>query len=246
MRGVHVLAALGIVLFAVPVPASAAADADIAAANAAGHAVFLLVTEGDSPAVAAARTVAGEAKKLAPGTSVLEVNRREAANEATVRRYRLASVPVPMILVIASNGVAAGGARPQNLTAERLAAMIPSPAKAAWLKALEEKKAPILVLARRAMADRPAALKAATDAVVALRDAAAAIEVDLDAEREASFAAEVQVDVKTTVPWVAVYNAKGKATRTFTGVPKVEDVVAAARMEAPCCPGGRCGPEGGR
>ena len=37
----------------------------------------------------------------------------------------------------------------------------------------------------------------------------------------------------------------GQAMGTFLGVPSVEGLVEAARKESqPCCPGGRCGPDG--
>ncbi len=221
-------------------------EADLAAATSAGRAVFLIVSEGASPQLATARSVANQARELAPGTSVLELDRGDPAAAATVRRYRLGSVPVPMILVIAPNGVAAGGARPEATTAARLAAMIPGPGKAAYLKALEERKAPLLVFTRASMPERAGAVQAARAAVGALKGAAVAIEVDLDAAPEAAFVKELRVDAKTTVPWVAVYNAKGRPTATYTGVPKVEDLATAAtkEVEAPCCPGGQCGPEG--
>jgi hypothetical protein len=244
----HALGSLLVVIgiVATSTVARAALDADIAAANAAGHPVFLIVSEGASPALTTARTLATEAQKLAPSASILELNRTDSVDAATVRKYRVASVPVPMILVIAANGAAAGGARPESTTPARLAAMIPSPAKAAYLKALEDKKAPLLVFGRAKMPERAGALEAVNEAVTAMKGAAAAIEVDLDSETEAAFVQEISVDVKTTSPWVAVYNAKGQPTQTFVGIPKVADVVAAATKEGelPCCPGGRCGPNG--
>ncbi len=233
------LAALAVFLLALPSPAFASVEADLAAATAAGHSVFLVVTEPNAAGIDLARRVTSEAQQVVPDVSIVEMDRTDAANAAVVKRYRLESVPVPLILVVASNGVAAGGARPHLVTANRLAAMVPSPAKASHMKALDEKKASFLVLSREAMTDRAAATKAAADAVTALKGAAVVTSVDLDSEKEAAFVAELKADAKTKVPLVVVFNAKGQATGTFAGVPKVADLVAAATKEIQsCCPGG--------
>jgi hypothetical protein len=220
--------------------ASASTETSLAAAAAGGHSVFLVVTDGGTEGMDVVRRLVGEAQKLAPGTSVLEMNRADKTEAAVVKRYRLESVPVPLVLVIAANGVAAGGARPHLVTAARLAAMVPSPAKAAYLKSLEEKKATFLVFSRASMTNRKAALEAAEAAARTLKGAASVVAVDLDSEQEARFVAETKVDPKAKDVVVAVYNAKGQATETLVGVPAVESLVAAAKKEAECCPGGRC------
>jgi hypothetical protein len=219
----------------------ASTESALAAAAAAGHPVFLVVTEGDAAGMDAARRVTSDAQKLAPGTSILEMDRSDKANAAVVKKYRLETVPVPLILVLAANGVAAGGARPGAVTPERLAAMIPTPARAALLRSIDEKKATLVVFARESTEGRDAARKAAEDAATALRGAATVVLVDLDDEKEAKFVAESKVDPKSKQPLVAVYNAKGQAIETFSGVPKVEALVAAVSKEPKeCCPGGRC------
>lgn len=240
---IGVVAAL---LLTAPSRAWATAETDLASAGAAGQAVFLVVTEANARGVDDARRLAGEAQRLATRAAVVEVDRGDATNQALVRRYRLGSVSTPLILVIAPNGVAAGGARPGAVTAERLVAMIPSPAKAAMLKSIDDRKATFLVFWRASMADRAAALQAAHDAVTALKGAATVVSIDFDAATEAGFIAEMKVDVKSAVPIVGAYNAKGQPTETFLGVPGVAALVAAAgkAAQSPCCPGGRCGPGG--
>jgi hypothetical protein len=230
-------------LVTAPSTSWASVETDLAAASAARHSVFLVVTERDASGIDVARSVASDAQKLSTETSILEMDRADSANRAVVEKYKLASVPVPLILVIASNGVAAGGALPQAVTAARLAAMVPSPAKAAFLQSLDEKKASFIVFSRDSMAGRAATLKVATDAVAALKGAASVVAVSLDADKEAGFIAEMKVDPKSAAPVVVVYNAKGQATSTLLASPSVDDLVAAATREieaAPCCPGGRC------
>jgi hypothetical protein len=232
-------------LLAAPPRVWASTDTALAAATAAGHPVFLIVTDGGAVGLDAARRVVSDAQKLVPGASILEMNRADAANEAVVGRYRLATVPVPLILVIAPNGVAAGGARPDSVTAERLAGMVPSPAKAAFLKALDEGKATFLVFARSSMPDLPATTKAAEDAAASLKGAAVLVQVDLDSAKEAPFAAEMKQDVKATTPVTIVYNAKGRATETLRGVPTAATLAAAAtKIPTSTCKPGECGPGG--
>lgn len=232
-------------LLAAPPCASASTDTALAAATAAGHPVFLIVTDGGSGDLEPARRIVSEAQKLLPEASVLEMNRSDAANEAVVGRYRLATVPVPLILVIAPNGVAAGGARPGTITAQRLAEMVPSPAKAEFLKALDERKAAFLVFARPSMPDLPATTKAAADAVASLKGAAVLVQVDLDSAKEAPFIAEMKQDVKATTPVTVVYNAKGRATETLRGVPTAATLTAAAtKVPTSTCKPGECGPGG--
>ena len=228
-------------LLAAPRLAVASAETLLSAATAAGHPVFLVVTQTDAAGVDVARAVVADAQKLSPSTSIVELDRLDAANVAVVRRYRLESVPVPLILVIAANGVAAGGARPNAVTAQRLVDMIPSAAKASMLKSIDEKKATVLVFWRASMAERAAALQAANDAATALKGAATVVSIDVDAAAEARFIAEMRVDPKSAVPIVGVYNAKGQPTETLLGVAKAEVLVAAATKEIhECCPGGRC------
>jgi hypothetical protein len=235
----------GSLLLAAPQGVWASTDTALAAATAAGHPVFLIVTDAGAGDLEPARRVASEAQKLLPDTSILEMDRADAGNEAVVRRYRLATVPVPLILVIAPNGVAAGGARPETITAQRLADMVPSPAKADFLKALDERKAAFLVFARPSMPDLPATTKAASDAAAALKGAAAVVQVDLDSAKETRFVTEMSQDAKATVPVVVVYNAKGRATETLRGVPTAAALVAAATKEPKStCKPGECGPGG--
>jgi len=222
-------------------PASASVETDIATANAAGRSVFLVVMEGGSNGIDLARRVTSEAQKLATETAIVELNRADPANAATVKKYRLESVPVPLILVLAPNGVAAGGALPHAVTASRLARMVPGPAKAAHLKALDEKKASLLVFARASTTRREDALKAAADAVVLLKGAAVVTYVDLDSKKETDFIAEREIDAKSEVPVTVVFNAKGQATATFLGVQTAGGLAEAALKETQeCCPGGRC------
>ena len=163
------------------------------------------------------------------------------------RSTALESVPVPLILVIASNGVAAGGARPDAVTAERLAAMIPSPAKAAYLTVDRRKKATFLVFWRASMPSgrcggAPGGRRRRRRAQARRRPSS----VDLDSATEARFVAEMKVDARSTVPIVGgLQRARGSRTETFHGVPRSRPSSRRRRRRSDeCCPGGHCVPRG--
>lgn len=224
--------------------AQAAVDADLTRAAAEGKPVFLIVREGTGGGADLARKVATEAQGMVPGSLVMEMDRLDPANAAVVSRHRLAAVSVPLILVIGPNGVAAGGARPHLITAGKLAKLVPSPAKAAYMKALNDGKPTFLVFARAAMPTRAAALAVSATAVETLKGAGAVVPVDLDDPREAPFVAELQIDPKTPEPVTVVVTAKGMQTGTFLGVPMAKALVDATAVKSGGCAPGSCGPNG--
>lgn len=241
MTRCHALRALAVaaVLLSSGSATASVAD-DLAAAKTAGRPVFLVVTDASVASLDLARRVAGEAAQIAGGVAVVEVDRGARENAAVVTTYRLASVPVPLVLVVAGNGVAVGGARPHQITAARLARMVPTPAKAAHMKALSEGRADFVVFSRESSLGRAEALAACRAAAATLGGRADLVLVDLDDPAEAAFRDELQVDAKTKVVVVKVYNAKGKPTDTFREHLTAEALVASVGKEGDC----GCGPEG--
>ncbi len=232
--------AVGLAGLALALPAWAGPEQDLAKANGEGRAVFLIVKEGDARGIDLAREVAGKARDIVEKAAVVELDRLDPANAPLVKRYRLASVETPMILVVASNGAAAGGAKPSQVTANRLARMVPSPKRAEELKALEQGKAVFVVFARAAMAGRAGTLAACETAVTMMEGKAAVVSVDLDDAREASFVETLKVDARTAVPVTVVVNAKGLTTASLTGALAPSALVEAAKKAGECCPGGDC------
>jgi hypothetical protein len=223
------------------------ARADVAAyleaATKAGHPVFLIVTEGEGKLTDLARKVSTEAAKLANDAGVVELERGDPANAAVVKRLRLESAPLPLILVIASNGVAAGAALPNAITAPRLAKMVPSPAKAAFLKAIDEGKPAFIMFAAEETPGRRDALSACEAARKQLGGKAASVVVDLADARESGFREELKVPANLKAPFTVVFNAKGLRVATFETLPAAPALVEASKKtaaESSCCPGGTC------
>lgn len=222
----------------------ASVEADLRQATAAGRPVFLIVKQGEVKGIDLARKVCAEAQQIVPGSAVLELDRGDPANAAVVATHRLTSVPVPLILVIAGNGVAAGGAKPDQVTAGKLARLVPSPGKAALLKALSEGKPAFVVFARPAMPGRPGALAACREAALTLKGVPAVLEVSLDDPREAPFLTELNVEPKAVDAITVVVNAKGQRAASFLGVPVAKSLADATVAKAGGCAPGSCGPGG--
>lgn len=209
--------------------------ADVHAANAAGKAVFLVVTDGGQGRDEA-RRVAEAAASLAPGTTVLELDRQDPARARAVEAYRIAAAPVPLVLVVASNGVPVGAQRPADGAAARLVALLPSPAKAAWLKHASEGRITLLAFTHGGMAGRSAAWTAANEAVRRLEGRAGLVLVDTQDAAEARFLAQVKVSAEAAAPVVLVMNAKAQVLGRLEGEAASADaLVKAAEAKAPCC-----------
>jgi hypothetical protein len=219
--------------------AQAAATDDVATANAAGKAVFLIVTDGPGPGLDAARATAAAAHALAPTTSIVELDRRDPAQAPAVAAYRVAAAPVPLLLVIASNGVATGAAKPGEGAAQRLVSLIPSPKKAEYLKILSQQRVALVAFSRAAMPERSGLFESLTPAQQTLGAKAALVLVDLDDRAEARFVADLKVDAASAQPMLVVVNPKGVVLARLSGAPKAEEIVAAASKKS-CCDDPNC------
>jgi hypothetical protein len=220
--------------------ADAGVQTDLATAASRGQPVFLVVTENNTRGTDRAVALAQQAAAIAAGSVVLVADRADPANAPVVAQYQLRGVPVPMILVIAGNGVAAAGAKPNMVTASQLARMVPTKAKAAHLKFVSQGLPDFVVFSRASMPNRAAAVQAVQAAVAQLRGKAGTVLVDLDDPAERPFAEEMKLDLRSEQPWVLVFNAKGQRTATLSGAPAVAALVEAS-AKAPssgCCPGG--------
>ena len=220
--------------------ASAAAVEDVASANASGKTVFLLVTDGPGPGLDTGRALLRQGLERVPTAAAVELDRRDPAQAASVARYRVAAAPVPLVLVIASNGVPAGGVRPGEGALERLIAAIPSPRKAEYLKHLSEQRVAIVTITRATMPQRSALFEAVTGAIRALEGKAATVVIDLDDAAEQRFLGELKADRAATAPLTLVINPKGQLLGRLPGVPTAEKLVEAAKKRAHACTDPAC------
>ncbi|MDP2359797.1 MAG: hypothetical protein Q8O14_03450 [bacterium] len=180
---------------------------------------------------------------------MVEVDRQDPANAALVAKLRVATAPVPLILVAGRNGVVAGGVEAAKASADNLSAMVPSPAKASILKAVQDKQPVYVVASRKGMRDVPKAMSACETACSQLQGKPVTVKVDLDDPRERAFLDQLKIDRDSTTPVTLVVNAQGQVTGSYGSDVDVAKLVQDASKKAGgCCPpsvqGGAssCGP----
>jgi len=221
--------------------AAASTQSEITEATGAGKAVFLVVTQANARGTERAIQIAQQAHAMAPATAVVVLDRGAAENQDLVQRYRLLGAPVPLILVVASNGVAAGGALLKDATPEALVRTIPTPKKAEMLLHLANKLPVFVVVSRKTMVDqRSAVFEACSEAVRRLEGKAATVVVDMDDKAEKAWLKELNVGEREAAPVTIVFNAKAQKTKVFRKVMTADELIQAVQAKVSCCPGGSC------
>lgn len=231
--------ALGLALLAAPADGSAAALEDITAANKAGKTVFLVVTDAAGKNLDAARHVANQASQKTPDSVVLELNRSDPAQAPAVQGYRVAGAPVPLVMVIAPNGVAAGASLVKKGALERLLKLVPTPAKAEYLKVLSQKQTAIIIFSHAKMPKQSPLFREVSTVVTQANGKVNTVLVDTTARAEQKFLAEWKIDPKATEPTVVVMSPKGQTLGRLTGAPSAK-VLLETTTKKPCCGNPAC------
>jgi len=210
-------------------------------ANAKGNAVFLTVTDG-SKMLSEVKDMAIKAQKKYPKSEVIALDRSDKANAALVTKYGLSGAPLPLILVMASNGVVGGGLQLKDATPEALAGLIPTKKQAQALLAFSEGKTAYIVLYKKSMKDKASAIAECNKAASGLSGKAVVVDVDLDDKSEAEFLSLLKPEMTATNTHVLVFNGKGQFTGEFTAPVQSSALVASAKkvVKSGCAPGA-CG-----
>jgi len=230
-----------------PVLALASTTEQLQTAVSNGNIAFVLVTGPGAVGVDQARQTIQSAMAQAPGSVMIDSDRAEAANTDFIQKYGLATAPVPLILVFASNGVMAGGNVASKLTTQQLVAMVPSPKKAEVLNALRTGQSVYVTASRPGMASKSDVTKGCAAACAQMMGRGATIEVNMDDPAEREFLSQLKVNLQSNEPVTVVINAKGQVTGSYTGAVEVETLIASATkvVASGCCPSGSsqsCGP----
>ncbi len=235
MRMTLLAALAAVVLLAVPSRAQASASDDIQTANKAGQVVFLVVTDAAAKNIEAARTSAREAQKRVKLSTVVELNRSKREHAAAVKRYRLQSAPLPLILVIAQNGVAVGASRAGKGSIERLVSLVPTPKKADMILAFEMRKTAVVVFSRPKMKEQSPLFQNLTTVTREMKDKVHLVLVNLDDKAEKKFIDEWKIPMASLRPTIVVMNAKGQTLDRLVGLQTAEKIVQTCKKRAPCC-----------
>lgn len=227
-------ATLCLALLAAPAVGSAAALDEIRTANKAGKTVFLIVTDAAAKDLAAARQTAAQVMKQTPNSVVLELNRSDPAQAAAVRGYRVAGAPVPLVMVIAPNGVAAGASLVKKGAVDRLLRLVPTPGKAEYLKVLSQRQTAIVIFSHAKMKQQSAVFEQVSKVVEQTKGKVSPVLVDVSSPAERKFLAEWKIDTKAAQPTVVVMNPKGLTLGRVTGTPTAAQLVEMTKKK-PCC-----------
>lgn len=219
----------------------------IESANKSGLAVFLVVTDPGNANTQQAIDIANQAHSKIVKSEVIQMNRSDAANKELVTKYGVSNAPLPLILVIASNGVVTGGYPSYQATADLLVNLVPSPVKSDVLKALSAGKSVFLVVSSKNMKEKDEVMNTCSQACIEMQNNTKLIGLDLDDQKEKAFIAEMKIDPAITSPQTFVINSKGQITGTFnddvsstTLVATAKKLPAAKGCGTSCAPGA-CG-----
>jgi len=235
-----------LVALCLPVVVLAATTDELQTAVKDSKVAFVLVTEPGAVGTDQAKQTIQGAMAQVPGSVMIESNRADAANAEFVQKYRLASAPLPLILVFGSNGVIAGGNVASRLNPQQLVAMVPSPKKAEVIQAVQSGKAVYVTASRPGMELKPQVMSGCAAACQQMMGRCVSVEINMDNPEEQDFLKQLRVNMQSKEPVTVVINAKGKVTGSYTGAVKVKSLIASATkvVSGGCCGGGSgsCGP----
>jgi hypothetical protein len=239
-----------ILLLAAVMPLSLLASLanDLQSATSQGQTAFVLVKEPGASQLDQARGITLRAVEQVENSVLIEMDRSDTANAELVAKYRLATAPLPLVLVFSSNGMLAGGLPANKATTEALVKLVPSPKKAEVLQALQTGQSVLVTASRMSMDAKPKVLNSCIAACGLMQGKCVTIEVDMDDSTEASFLNELKVNLQSAEPVTVVINAQGSITGSFDGPADVSKLVqAASKKSSGCgtsCAPGACGPTG--
>jgi hypothetical protein len=213
-----------------------------------GKTVFMLVTEPNAGGIEQAREMVNASSKQVKKSTVIQLDRADAANSALVVKYRLTGAPLPLIMVLAGNGAIAGGIPAANTTVEQLVKWVPTAKKAEVLKAVQDGQSVLITAASKGMLKETSVSSACAAACGQMQGKCTSIKINLDDDDELPFLNELKINPQSREPVTVVINAQGQVTGSFAGGVEVGNLVQAATKKAGgCCPSGgasssSCGP----
>ncbi|MFH1845258.1 MAG: hypothetical protein ABIF77_18895 [bacterium] len=243
----RIVVLLALLMVSLPGFALAATPSEqIDAAHENGQTVFILITEPGNAKTEQVRSLVQDAVVQVKRSVLVEMDRTDETNILLVRKYRARSAPVPLVLVLASNGAIAAGFQAEDLTSAAIVQSIPSPKKAEMLKELQSGRAVFITALREDMTAKAEISSACSAACGVLTDRSCSIEIDMDDPVEASFLMALGIDTQSSVPVTVVINSQGQLTASFSGAVDATTLVQAINVQrSACCPGSKtgCGPK---
>jgi hypothetical protein len=202
-----------------------------------GKVVFLVVADGNNQ-LSEANQIAVNTQKKVKKSEVITLDVSDKSNEDLISQYRLNGAQTPLILVIASNGVVAGGFNLQA-TPENLIEAIPTKKQADALLAFSQGKSVFIVLSKKAWADKAQSIDECNKSCIALKNKSVVIDLDMDDKAETSFLKILKPDFNATKTNVLVFNSKGQFTEKLEAPVKSGTLTSSTKKKVGgCCPPG--------
>lgn len=227
------------VMFAIANIFAQSAKFEIEKAQKAGKSIYLVVTDKSAKGTEALIKIAEGANKKSKNTVVIKLDRDEKPNAGLIAKYRIAGASLPMVLVLASNGVVSGSIVSKEATVEKLLSFLPTKTQAEVLLGFENGKAALIVCGKKNAKDRSALEAECKKAASGLGGKASQVFVDVESKDETNFMSLIQPDKDKTT--VLVFNGKGQYTGTLEATAKADDIIKSVnkKMGGGCCPGGK-------
>jgi hypothetical protein len=198
--------------------------------------VFLVVT-GNGTKTENINKIANDASKRVKQSIVIQLNRDDAANVDLVKEFRLTGAPLPLVIVIAQNGIPVGGLVENEATVENLVSLVPSAKMLELITALSDGKSIFVIAYKKSAKDikqvNTNCLKACSDIKTAVT-----IELNIEDKTEANLIKQLNIDITKDIT-TFVINPAGQITGTYTGIPDAKKLVTDAKkvIKSSCCPG---------
>lgn len=232
------------IVFAVANIFAQGAKTELEKAQKAGKSIYLLVTDKNSKGVDKISNSVLNAIKTAKNAVLVILNRDEKANAELISKFRLSGASLPMVLVVAHNGVISGSISAEDVTVEKLIAYLPSKNQAEVLLGFENGKPAFIICGKKNAKDKDAIIAECKSAAASLGNKTSLVIVDVDNKEEKNFLDLIKPDMNKTT--VLVFNGKGQYTGTLESNAKSADLVVMVnkKVGGGCCPGGKTGKSG--
>jgi hypothetical protein len=209
-----------------------------------GKSVFIVITGTGATDVDKASGIVSDASKKSKNSVLFSLNRDDAVNAELVKKYEIATVPLPFILVISPKGFPVAGGQPDQLTADQIVKSIPSPKQDEVLVAIGDKRPAFIVISQKALADKDGVLANCKSAFAKIQSGPAIVEIDFDDPAEKEFLSQMGITKIDGTTITVVSNAEGQITDTFNKKPTVSQLVTSANkvIKKSSCKPGSCAP----
>ncbi len=217
------------------------AKTEMEKAQKSGKSIYLIVTDKSATDTDVLEKMVNDALKKTSNTVKIKLYRDDKDNSNLITKYRLSFATLPLVLVLASNGVVSGGLTTKDATVEKLISYLPTKKQAEVLLGFENGKAAFIVCGKKNDKDKASLEKECKTAIEGLGNNANMFFVDVNSKEEANFLALLKPDLTKTT--VLVFNGRGQYTGTLEASAKSKDLIALVnkKIGGGCCSGGNSG-----